>query len=202
MFGRKKDAVKPAATGEDEAAKSVALKPRTRAGQALVPPREAGSFVRPEVVRPTFDVPRFGATRAERERDRERSSYGEGKKLIVGRDIVLSAEINACEKLVVEGRVEANVTDCREMEISETGTFKGTAEIDIAQIGGRFDGSLTARNLLLVRSGGRVSGTVRYGRIEIERGGEVCGDVQVLRDPAVEAIKIEAPAEAAPAKQG
>jgi len=101
----------------------------------------------------------------------------EGKKLIVGREIELKGNISACDKLVVEGRVEAELTDCRQIEISATGTFKGSADIEIAEISGGFEGTLTAREILIVRSTGRITGSVRFGKLEIERGGEMVGDI-------------------------
>jgi cytoskeletal protein CcmA (bactofilin family) len=105
-------------------------------------------------------------------------SDSEARKLIVGRDITLSGEITSCEKLVIEGSVEANLSNCREVDISETGLFKGSAAVEEAEISGRFEGNLTARRRLLIRASGRVSGTIRYGQIEIERGGQISGDVQ------------------------
>ncbi len=99
------------------------------------------------------------------------------KKLIVGREIELSGNISACDKLVVEGTVEANISDCRDIEVATSGTFKGEAEINFAEISGVFEGNLTARDLLFVRSTGRVTGKVRFGKLEIERGGEIVGDV-------------------------
>lgn len=109
-------------------------------------------------------------------------SNPEGKKLIVGREIQLSGNISACDKLVVEGRVEAELKDCRQIEIASTGTFKGSAAIDMAEISGNFEGTLTARDILIVRSTGRITGTVRFGKLEIERGGEVVGDIGLCDD--------------------
>lgn len=104
-------------------------------------------------------------------------SNPEGKRLIVGEDIELSGSINACDKLIVEGRVEANLNDCREIEIAATGTFKGEADIEVADISGTFEGTLTAKEVLVVRATGRIIGTVRFGKLEIERGGEIVGDI-------------------------
>tara|TARA_E500000331_G_C17131272_1_gene658318 strand:- start:74 stop:568 length:495 start_codon:yes stop_codon:yes gene_type:complete len=104
-------------------------------------------------------------------------SSPEGKKLIVGREIELKGNISACDKLVVEGRVEAELQDCRHIEIAATGTFKGSADIEMAEISGDFKGTLTARDTLTVRSTGRIIGSVRFGKLEIERGGEVVGDI-------------------------
>ena len=40
------------------------------------------------------------------------------------------------------------------------------------------EGNLTVRKRLLIKASGRVSGTIRYGQIEIECGGQISGDVQ------------------------
>ena len=108
----------------------------------------------------------------------QRRSETDVRTLIVGREISLSGEINSCNKLVVEGSVEANLQNCRDVDISETGLFKGSASIDEAEVRGRFEGNLTVRKRLLIRSTGKVTGTIRYGQIEIECGGQISGDIQ------------------------
>ncbi|MBV9015271.1 MAG: polymer-forming cytoskeletal protein [Alphaproteobacteria bacterium] len=107
-----------------------------------------------------------------------RRSETDVRTLIVGREISLSGEINSCNKLVVEGSVEANLQNCRDVDISESGLFKGSASIDEAEVRGRFEGNLTVRKRLLIRATGRVTGTIRYGQIEIECGGQISGDIQ------------------------
>src|SRR5207237_5049773 len=77
-----------------------------------------------------------------------------------------------------EGSVEANLQNCRDVDIAESGLFKGSASIDDAEVRGRFEGNLVVRKRLLIRASGRVSGTIRYGQIEIECGGQISGDIQ------------------------
>ena len=105
-------------------------------------------------------------------------SQAENKRLIVGRGISLSGKVSSCDRLIIEGNVEAELENCHTVEVAESGTFKGSAEITAAEISGRYEGSLTVRENLLVRTTGRVSGTVRYGRLHIEDGGEINGDVK------------------------
>jgi cytoskeletal protein CcmA (bactofilin family) len=107
-----------------------------------------------------------------------RRSDGDVRKLTVGREITLSGEITSCDKLIIEGSVEANLNNCRDVEIAETGLFKGSASIEDAEIQGRFEGNLVVRKRLLIKASGRVSGTIRYGQIEIECGGQISGDIQ------------------------
>src|SRR6267143_2040257 len=113
-----------------------------------------------------------------------RRTEAEVRKLTVGREITLSGEITSCDKLIIEGSVEANLNNCRDVEIAETGLFKGTASIEEAEILGRFEGNLVVRKRLLIKATGRISGTIRYGQIEIECGGQISGDVQA--QPAAE----------------
>ena len=109
--------------------------------------------------------------------ERAKSPQSTGSRLIVGPDIKLKGvEITDCDILVVEGTVEASM-DSRVVQIAEHGVFKGTVSIDIAEIHGRFEGELTARDQLIIHSTGRVSGKIRYGKIQIEEGGEIGGDI-------------------------
>ena len=190
MFGKKKDeddtavgSAKPAEARQaddtsdmDEAGTAPPLKPFSKRGShAPAKPPSVASHL-PELQRRGPDLPSSPARRL----DRPRTGEVESRRLIVGRDIQLSGEITACDKLVVEGQVEIALPGARVLEISPSGFFKGSAEVDEADISGRFEGDLIARERLIVRSGGRIHGTVRYGRIVIESGGEIAGDMQTL----------------------
>lgn len=101
-----------------------------------------------------------------------------GSKLTVGPNIKLKGvEITDCDTLVVEGLVEATM-DSRVIQISEHGAFKGSAGIDIAEIHGQFDGDLTVRQKLTIHGTGKVTGKVRYGKLVVEEGGQISGDIQ------------------------
>lgn len=128
---------------------------------------------RPELARRVADLP--GVPR--------RSPGGggeESKKLIVGRDISLNGDITACDTLVVEGSVEASLSESRMMQIAESGMFHGKAEIDIAEVRGRFEGDMIVHERLIIHATGHVSGNIRYGDIQIEKGGKIAGNIEVL----------------------
>lgn len=184
MFGRKKD------EEEDDTMLGVPTEgdaaAQQRVGPKPVPPggRPAPYATAKPEARRAQEHPRAGQN--------GNGNVTEAKRLIVGREIVLSGAIHSCDKLVVEGRVEANLADCHEMEIAESGTFKGEASIDVAIISGHFEGTLIARELLLIRAKGSVSGSVRFGRLEVERGGEIVGDVSVVASERTRTIRVVA----------
>lgn len=182
MFQRKKpETAKPdndpaGNEGMDDIS-SPPLKPFSRKGShAPLKPPSPTSF-HPETPRRSIpDIPGVPSRRIER----PMSADAESRRLVIGRDICLNGEITACDKLVVEGRAEVVLTDAGAIEVAPGGFFKGTATVDEADISGRFEGELIARDRLIVRSGGRISGAIRYGRIVIESGGEISGDMQTL----------------------
>jgi cytoskeletal protein CcmA (bactofilin family) len=141
---------------------------------------------RPELARRTPE-PVAAPTRAPAATGTEtppRRAPAETKKLIVGREIELNGKITACDLLIVEGRVEATLNDTRAVEIADTGVFKGSCEIEEAEISGRFDGTLTVRGRLLIRATGKVTGEIRYGQLEVECGGELSGQISVVAQSA------------------
>jgi len=115
-------------------------------------------------------------------------------KLVVGSGVKLKgAEILDCDTLLVEGRVEATM-DSRFIQITDQGAFDGKVNVDVAEIHGRFNGELTARQQLVIHATGRVSGKIRYGKIVIHEGGELSGDVK-----SANAAEIKEEASAKPA---
>jgi cytoskeletal protein CcmA (bactofilin family) len=102
-----------------------------------------------------------------------------GRTLKVGKGLSVAGEITSCDILVVEGKVEAKLNDGKMLEITESGQFRGSVEIENADIAGRYDGQLVVHGRLTIRSTGRVSGMVKYGELEVNAGGQIIGELQV-----------------------
>jgi cytoskeletal protein CcmA (bactofilin family) len=82
----------------------------------------------------------------------------------------------------VEGTVEATM-DSRMMQIAQQGAFNGSAEVDLAEIHGVFDGDLVVREKLTIYATGKVTGKIRYGKVVIEEGGQLSGEVSFGAGP-------------------
>jgi cytoskeletal protein CcmA (bactofilin family) len=152
------------------------LKPFSKKASG-VPSKPSTTPFRPDIPRRVVDIPG-----AQRRSSQVLALDDDANRLTVGRNICLSGEITSCQKLVVEGQVEATLGDAQVIEIAPGGYFRGNADVEEADISGRFEGSLIARQKLTIRKGGRIDGSVRYGRIVIESGGEVSGDMSALDD--------------------
>jgi len=158
MFGRKGNEDETRENVTQESAHVAVRTPESNTGTA-------NRAAAPTIARRVVDIP--SSRRMSSNTDAE-------KKLIVGKGLSLAGEITSCDVLVVEGKVEAKL-----LEITEAGQFRGSVEIENADIAGRFDGQLVVHGRLTIRSTGRISGMVKYGELEINAGGQIIGELQV-----------------------
>lgn len=99
------------------------------------------------------------------------------RRLTVGYGISLEGKVSDCDKLVIYGTVNAELNNVKALQISDSGCFRGAAEIDYAEIAGLFEGELRVRKSIVINSTGRVSGKITYGSIEIKPGGKFTGEI-------------------------
>jgi cytoskeletal protein CcmA (bactofilin family) len=148
------------------------------------PPKDAQNMSRspfsptPATPSPTATPARPGAI-ASRPASRDPSDR---RTLVVGRGISVQGVVQDAERLVVEGTVEATMIHATELSIAPGGVFKGEVEVEDAEIAGTIDGTLTARGSLIVRSTGRVLGTARCRRLQVEDGGQITGRIEMITD--------------------
>ena len=164
----------PAANQSADTISAPPLKPFSKKG-SHAPGKNSGAAFRPEIPRRVMEIP-GGPKRSEH----MLSLDDEANRLTVGRNICLNGEITACDKLVIDGRVEATLTDAHTIEVSPSGYFKGNADVFEAKISGKFEGTLIAKDILTIHKDGKIDGSVRYGRIVIEAGGQITGDMAAL----------------------
>jgi cytoskeletal protein CcmA (bactofilin family) len=165
LFGKRDTPATPTTTPNPGAASNSALLQGGASGLPKVPTPADRATTSQSAQAPVVD-------------NAQTSTNESGSKLIVGPNIKLKGvEISDCDTLVVEGRVEATMNS-RVIQIAEMGAFTGSAEVDLAEIRGDFEGELTVRQKLVIFGSGKVSGKIRYGKLVVEEGGQLSGDVQ------------------------
>ncbi|MCO6416628.1 polymer-forming cytoskeletal protein [Siccirubricoccus sp. KC 17139] len=119
----------------------------------------------------------------------------ERRTLVVGRGISLQGTVADAERLVVEGTVESQMIQATELFVAQSGVFKGEVQVEDAEIAGLFDGTITTRGSLIIRATGRVTGTARYRKLQVEEGGQVSGKMEMVTDGATAPVRVPAAAE-------
>jgi len=138
----------------------------------------AATAVPPQAVAPATSTP-------------NEATSGDKRVLTVGPETCLKGEISRCDRVVIEGQVDAEMSDVNALEIVEGGRFNGSAKLGSASISGSFEGTLQVSGLLVIDSSGIVTGNVTYGELEIRRGGRMTGEVNRTSSSASSASQAE-----------
>ena len=119
----------------------------------------------------------------------------------IGAGVTMKGEISVPDLIVVDGVVEGNVT-ARVVCVGQTGVIRGNIAATEADISGWITDLIDIKQLLIVRSTGRVEGRVMYGEIELEKGAVVTGDLSATDDYRAVAVAAKpAPAQKAPVQE-
>jgi cytoskeletal protein CcmA (bactofilin family) len=161
------------------------------------PPKEP-AMSRSPLAPPPPAPTQSGASRPATIPPRPSQDPAERRTLVVGRGISVQGTVQDAERLVVEGTVEATMIHATELSVCPGGMFKGEIEVEDAEIAGTINGTLTVRGSLTVRESGRVLGTARYRRLQVENGGQISGQMEMLTDTTIstkpEHVRIPEPA--------
>jgi cytoskeletal protein CcmA (bactofilin family) len=96
--------------------------------------------------------------------------------IFIGDGVVFSGSIKAPNQAIISGKFDGEL-EARDVLIGASGVVTGKTTAQFVDVKGELNENVTSSELLIVRGTGRVSGTVTYGEIEIERGGQVKGNM-------------------------
>ncbi len=96
--------------------------------------------------------------------------------LTVGEGVKLTGNFVVPDIASISGTIEGELT-AREILVGSTGILKGKVTADVVDVRGEIHDNLTANKSLFIRSTGKVIGTVQYAEIEIEKGGDLQGNL-------------------------
>ena len=94
--------------------------------------------------------------------------------LMIGAGVVFNGEVNVPGRAVISGTFTGNLT-AEELVVEATGVASGDIQCRTILAKGTLKEKVDCKELLVIKSTGNVSGDIRYGQIEIERGGAISG---------------------------
>ena len=92
---------------------------------------------------------------------------------VIGSDVTIKGDISATTELHVDGTIEGDIA-CASIVQGETSVIQGAIEAESARMAGTVKGSISARELVILRSA-KIHGDVHYDALTIEQGAEVEG---------------------------
>ncbi len=108
---------------------------------------------------------------------RRRSS---GDSAVIGTSIVVKGDITGAENLLIQGRVEGNVTlEDHTIVVGESGDIQANLTAKDIEVDGQVEGDITGHDKITIRATGRVKGDIKAPKIVLEEGSQFRGAVEM-----------------------
>jgi len=105
--------------------------------------------------------------------------------IVVGEGVLAKGTFKVPGRAVINGSVEGELI-AKDVFIGPSGRAIGKFKAEMADIRGEVHDTLVTTGSLIIRSSGKITGTVIYKEVEIEKGGEMEGKMSQGSDvPAV-----------------
>lgn len=102
-------------------------------------------------------------------------------KTLLGQGLVLKGELSGKEDVTIDGQFEGQIrVSGAGVTIGAKGRVSAEVEADEIIIEGKFEGSLRARQRIVIRRTAQVSGDIEVQRLLIEEGATFCGRVAMM----------------------
>lgn len=96
-----------------------------------------------------------------------------GSFSVLGADVTITGNISASTELHIDGSVEGDI-DCASLVQGDGSQITGEVKAETARLAGQVDGSIHARELVILRSA-TINGDVHYEALTVEQGASVQG---------------------------
>jgi cytoskeletal protein CcmA (bactofilin family) len=94
---------------------------------------------------------------------------------VIGKGTVIEGTIRVCGRVQVDGQIDGSLIAEGHVSVGPTGSVIGEVVAEELAVGGRVEGRVNVRDHLHVAPGGIARGEVRYGSLQVERGGVIDG---------------------------
>ena len=108
--------------------------------------------------------------------DKAKKPINSSSSLQIGNGVTITGSIKADNEVTIHGTLDGDV-DCHCLIVSKSGNIKGKIKTETMTIEGKSDGEITVNDLIKIKSTGSVSGKVFYGKIQVEDGGKLIGEI-------------------------
>ena len=99
------------------------------------------------------------------------------KLSIIEKCLTLDGSVSFRGELIVEGTIKGRL-EGDHVTVAEAGQIRAETHVADMKISGVFNGKLTVKNKLTLRSGGKCSGTIICRDLEMEAGSILDGDIR------------------------
>ena len=103
--------------------------------------------------------------------------------LYIGSGVIAKGRLTVPSAATINGTVEGELS-AQSLRVLNAGVVNGIANAEEIVVAGRMEQSATATRLLVIESTGVIHGQIACGELEIRKGGELHGKIEMLNNKA------------------
>lgn len=113
--------------------------------------------------------------------------------IVIGEGVEAKGIFKVPGRAIINGSVEGELI-AKDIFVGPTGKAVGKFKAEVADVRGEVHDTIVTTQSLLVRSTGKISGSIFYRELEIEKGGEIEGEMSHESDASGKVIFAQEPA--------
>ena len=101
---------------------------------------------------------------------------------VISTGILLSGDVTGNDSVTILGELQGTLKINGCLTVENTGKMVGPVEAEVVVVDGTITGDVYAKNMLIIRTGGEVTGEIKAKALKIEEGGRFNGKCKMLTD--------------------
>ena len=106
----------------------------------------------------------------------EKKEVNTKSSLMIGEGVTITGSIKANNAVTIQGTIDGDI-ECNSVTINKSGNVKGKIKTDTMTVEGKAEGEMKVNDVLNIKSQGNVNGKIFYGKIQIDEGGKLSGEI-------------------------
>jgi cytoskeletal protein CcmA (bactofilin family) len=106
---------------------------------------------------------------------RSKAAANSSEPTVIGKGTVIEGTVRVKGRVQLDGQIEGSLIAEGHVSVGPTGSVMGEVIATELAVGGRVEGKVNVRDHLHIAPGGLARGEVRYGSLQVDRGGLIDG---------------------------
>lgn len=106
----------------------------------------------------------------------EKKEVNSKSSLMIGEGVTITGSIKANNEVNIQGTIDGDI-ECNSVTINKSGNVKGKIKTETMTVEGKAEGEMKINDVLNIKSQGNVNGKIFYGKIQIDEGGKLSGEI-------------------------
>jgi len=106
---------------------------------------------------------------------KSKSSAASSEPTVIGKGTMIQGTIKVTGRVQIDGHIDGTLVAEGHVSVGPTGAVIGEVYAEELAVGGKVEGKVNVKNHLHIAPGGTARGEMRYGSLQVDRGGVIDG---------------------------